>query len=207
LIDYIAEQNPGFYPFNHSWLVLPENSQNAYAAVKRLARHYNQNTYGRNADPSVAAIMKIGTLRYCLPSLNNKLERDNRVALDNALKSISCARYAYIKGKQELSFAELTKLRLHRAKYDEVKVGMAFYNHPNTSDNRVTTDRIENMNEDYRYVYNPVFSLKTADKIINHEGLLKKSVKDHKSASVVEDATISAEEEIVSEHDVVSSAK
>jgi hypothetical protein len=82
LIDYVAEQNMGFYPFNHSWFDLPEHCQNAYAAAKRLARHYNQNTYGRkNTISDPAALMKIGTLRYCLPKLNSKHEGENRVAL------------------------------------------------------------------------------------------------------------------------------
>jgi hypothetical protein len=201
LIDFIAKQNLGFYPFNHGWLGLPEHSQNAYAAAKRLARHYNQNTFGRKisiSDP--AAIMKIGTLRYCLPKLNSKHDGENRVALDNALKSIPCTRYAYIKGKQQLTFEELTELRLHRAKYDEVKVGMVFYDHPNTSPKKVTTERIEGMNEDRCYIYYPVYSLDIADKFIDHKGLVKRPAKKHNPNPAVEDDTIGGEGEIT-EHD------
>jgi len=181
LIDYIADQNPGFYQFNHCLFCLPEHSQNAYAAAKRLGRHYSQNTYKRRKIKYVAAVMCIGTLRNYLPSLNNKVERDNRIALDNALKLIPDAQYTYIWKGKELTFEELAKLRLRRVKYDMVRIAVAYLEHPNTSDGGVARScgRIASMNEDCCYIRCPVYPLEIADKIINHKGTLKNPVREN----------------------------
>jgi hypothetical protein len=123
--------------------------------------------------------------------------------LKNDPAGCSCWRIvnpAYIIGKQQLSFKELTELRLRRAKYDEVKVGMVFYDHPNTSPSKVTTERIASMNEDAAYIFYPVYSLEIADKFIDHKGLVKRHVKKHNPNPAVENGTIGDECEIT-EHD------
>jgi hypothetical protein len=144
LIAYLAEQKVGIYYFNHCWLHLPENSQNAYVAAKRMGRHYSQNTYKRkNSNKPVT--MDIGTLRNSLPCLKNKVDKDNRLALDNALKSIPGLTYSYLIDGQELTFDELAKRQLHTGTYNKVRIDIKYGDHPNTSDNKTTTDCIKKM--------------------------------------------------------------
>jgi hypothetical protein len=172
LIAYLAEQNLIIFHFNHAWLHLPENSLNAYVAAKRLGRHYSQNTY-KCKNPAKPVTMDIGTLRNCLPCLNNKVDRDNRVALDNALKSIPGLTYSYLIDGQELTFEELAKRQLRSRKYNEVKIDIRYDDHPNTSDNKPTTDLIKKMNDDALYGGHCVYDVDAADTIINHKGAIK----------------------------------
>ena len=172
LIATLAEQSVGIYHFNHCWLHLPENSQNVYAAAKRLGRHYSQNTYKRKNTNSPVT-MDIGTLRNSLPCLNNKVEKDNRLALDNALKLVPGLIYAYIVDGQRLTFEELAKRQLRAGKYNTVRIDIKYSDHPNTSDNKTTTAAIKKMNDDALYGGHPVYDVDAADTIINHKGAIK----------------------------------
>ena len=175
LIEYVGYQNPGIYHFNHCWLHLPEAFQNTYAAAKRFGRHYSQNTHNRRY-PMPRVTMSVGELRKCLPCLNNKREKANRVSLHDAVKSIPDATYAYMIGKQELTFEELKKLRQQASKYNRIMVAVGFTNHPLTSQNKVTTERIKDMNNDAMYLGRSVWDLDCADDVIDHEGELKRPV-------------------------------
>jgi len=172
LIAYLAEQRVAIYHFNHAWLHLPENSLNAYAAAKRLGRQYSQNTY-KCKTSTKPVTMDIGTLRNCLPCLNNKVDKDNRVALDNALKSIPGLTYSYLIDGQRLTFEELAKRQLRSRKYNEVKIDIRYDDHPNTSDNKPTTDLIRKMNDDALYGGHRFYEVEAADTIINRRGAIK----------------------------------
>jgi len=177
LIKFIETETPGLYHFNHCWLHLPEHSQNTYAAAKRLGRHYSQNTYQRKGIRSFGQKkMNIGTLRHCLPCLNNKVDKDNRTSLDNALKSIPAARFAYFRKGKEITFEELAKLRLRAPGYNELEIAIEFDDHPNTSDYEVTNELIRDMNSDALYMSFPFYSLEEAEGMIDHKGRLKKPV-------------------------------
>jgi len=172
LIAYLAEQNVGIYHFNHAWLHLPENSLNAYAAAKRLGRYYSQNTY-KCKTLNKPVIMDIGTLRNSLPCLNNKVDKDNRLALDNALKSIPGLTYSYLIDGQRVTFEELAKRQLRVEKYNKVKIDIKYDDHPNTSDNKPTTDLIRKMNDDALYGGHRFYDVDAADMIINRKGAIK----------------------------------
>jgi hypothetical protein len=179
LIDHLDSQRVGLYHFNHAWLHFTGNRQNAYAAAKRFGRFYSQNTHNRKVPEYAGVSMAIGTLKKHLPSLNNKVEKDNRVALDNALKSIPDVFYTYSVGDQKYTFEELKKLGL-RSKYDRVKIIVRFLSHPKTSSNEVTTEKIMEMNDDAMYFTEDgrrLFSAELADTMINHKGILKRPVK------------------------------
>ena len=148
LITYLATQKPGIYHFNHAWLYLSGQSQNAYAAAKRIGRLYSQNTHNRCLSENVGITTTIGALRAHLPCLNSKTDKDNRLALDKAVKAIPATTYGYFNDNKELTFEELTELRLRQAKYDRVKVAVKFFEHPNTSENDVTKESIRLMNDD-----------------------------------------------------------
>jgi len=183
LIAHLDTQRPPLYHFNHAWLHFSGRSENAYAAAKRFGRLYSQNTYNRRVSEKVGFSMAIGTLRAHLPSLNNKTDKDNRLALDKAMKAIPGAIYGYIKDNEALTFDELTKLLLRRTGYDRVKVAVRFLEHPNTSDNEVTTNKIKDMNDDALLLDRQFHPLEEADKLINHSGVLKRSVQSHSSAA------------------------
>jgi hypothetical protein len=172
LIAYIAEQPVAIYHFNHCWLHLPENSQNAYAAAKRLGRHYSQNTHSHGAKKRPVT-MDIDTLRNSFPCLNNKVEKDNRLALDNALKSVPGLIYSYIIGSQRLTFEALAKMQLRAGKYNKVRIDISYGDHPNTSDNKPTTDYIKKMNDDALYGGHTVYDVGYADTLINRKGAIK----------------------------------
>ena len=180
LIEYIDTQKPGLYHFDHCWLYM-EHSQNAYVAAKVLGRHYSQNTHtserimGRKIFGKFS--VRVGVLRNCLPSLNSKIETDNRSSLDNALKSIPGAEYAYVKGGEELTFEGLTKLKLRKHNYNQLGVIIKFYGHPNTSDNEVTTWLIRRMYDDALYKNYLFYELEAAEEVIDHRGRLKQSEK------------------------------
>jgi hypothetical protein len=174
LIAYLAEQNIGIYHFNHCWLHLPENSLNAYAAAKRLGRHYSQNTH-KTKTSNRPVTMDIGTLRNSLPRLNNKVDNDNRLALDNAMRSIPGLTYTYLVDGQKLTFDELARLQLRTGKYNEVRIDIRYDDHPNTSNNKTTTDYIKKMNDDALYGGHAVYDLDAADTIINRRGAIKQS--------------------------------
>jgi len=178
LIAYIAEQNVGIYYFNHAWLHLPENSLNAYAAAKRLGRLYSQNTYKRK-NTNKPVTMDIGTLRNSLPCLNNNKEKDNRLALDNALKSIPGLVFRYLKDGQELTFEELAKRQLRAGNYNNVRIDIKYDDHPNTSDNKPTTDYIKKMNDDALYGGHQFYGIDLADTIINRKGAIKQYAIPH----------------------------
>lgn len=186
LIEYMESRTLGLYHFCLDLLHLPANHENAYAAAKRLGRHYSQNSYNRGLDQQAVAMMDIGVLRAYLPRLENKLERDNRIALDKALKSIPCSFYSYILKDEVLTFEEIAKRRLNKAKYDDVKIAIGYYEHPNTSQSVVTPVRITNMNDDYRYIGYPVYPLEIADRIINHSGSLKNVALEDREIMVME---------------------
>jgi hypothetical protein len=171
LIAYIVEQPVAIYHFNHCWLHL-ENSQNAYAAAKRLGRHYSQNTHSHGAKKR-SVTMDIETLRNSLPCLNNKVEKDNRLALDNALKSIPGLIYSYINDSQKLTFEALAKLQLRSGKYNKVRIDISYGDHPNTSGNKTTTDYIKKMNDDALYGGHRFYDLDAADTLINRKGAIK----------------------------------
>ena len=174
LIAYLAKQNVPLYHFNHAWLHLPMNSLNAYAAAKRLGRYYSQNTYKcKNMNKPIT--MDIGVLRNSLPCLNNKVEKDNRLALDNALKSIPGLTYSYLIDGQKTTFEELAKRQLRTGKYNKVKLDFSYSDHPNTSDNKPTTDYIKKMNDDALYGGHAFYDVDAADTIINHKGTIKQS--------------------------------
>ena len=146
--------------------------------------------------------MAIGTLKKHLPSLNNKLEKDNRVALDNALKSIPDVFYTYSVGDQKYTFEELKKLGL-RSKYDRVKIIVRFLSHPKTSSNEVTTEKIMEMNDDAMYLTEDgrrLFSAELADTMINHKGILKRPVKRLVVSSDEPGAVLQESEEIAAEN-------
>ena len=178
LIAYLAEQSVGIYHFNHAWLHPSMNSLNAYAAAKRLGRHYSQNTYKcKNSNkpviPPKPVTMDIGTVRNSLPCLNNKVDKDNRLALDNALKSIPGLTFSYLIDGQELTFDELAKRQLRTGKYNNVRIDIRYDDHPNTSDNKPTTDLIMKMNDDALYGGHQFYDVDDADTIINHKGAIK----------------------------------
>jgi hypothetical protein len=174
LIAYLAEQNVGIYHFNHCWLHLPENSLNAYSAAKRLGRHYSQNTYKRK-DTNRPITMDIGTLRNSLPCLNNEVEGDNRKSLDKALRSIPGLTYTYLVDGQRLTFDELAKKQLRAGNYNKVRIDISYSDHPNTSDNKPTTDLIKKMNDDALYGSHTVYDVDMADTFINRKGAIKQS--------------------------------
>ena len=195
LIDYLATQKPGIYHFNHAWLYLSGQSQNAYAAAKRIGRLYSQNTHNRRLSENVGITTTIGALRTHLPCLNSKADKDNRVALDKAMNAIPATAYGYLNGNKELTFEELTELRLRQAKYDRIKVGVKFFEHPNTSDNDVTDESIMSMNDDnFRANGRSLYSLGEADKLINHTGVLKRPIPQHDSTAGENDVGQNAEE-------------
>ena len=181
LIEYIKSQTLGLYNFNHNWLFTPEHCQNAYAAAKRLGRHFCQNSYKRKSPKDSRTIggisMDIGTLRNCLPCLNNKDEGANREALDKAMQSIPDAKYAYLVGKQRLTFDELKKLRLRKNAYNKTGISIEYADHPNISNNGTSRDFIRLMNEDSLFIHSPFYSIEDAEKVINHAGTLKTPVK------------------------------
>jgi hypothetical protein len=198
LIDHLDSQRVGLYHFNHAWLHFTGNRQNAYAAAKRFGRFYSQNMHNRKVPEYVGVSMTIGILRKHLPSLNNKVEKDNRLALDNALKSIPDVFYTYSVGDQKYTFEELKKLGL-RSKYDRVKIIVRFLSHPKTSSNEVTSEKIMEMNDDAMYLTEDgrrLFSIELADTIINHRGILKRPVKrrevSFEEPDVLQDAEIMA---------------
>jgi hypothetical protein len=177
LIAYLATQRVGLYHFNHAWLHLTGNCQNAYAAAKRMGRLYSQNTHYRRIAENVGITTTIGTLRAHLPSLNSKVERENRMALENAMNAIPGLIYNYGNGDTRPTFEELTKLRLRGGKYDTVKIIVKFFQHPNTSENDVTDESIGNMNDDALLLKGQFYRLEEADGLINHKGVLKRPVK------------------------------
>jgi hypothetical protein len=146
--------------------------------------------------------MEIGTLRKHLPSLNSKTDKDNRIALDKAMKAIYGAVYGYVRDKEPLTFDELTKLKFRRAGYDRIKIAVRFLHHPNTSDNEVTNEKIKDMNDDAMYVTGVsrrIYSIEAADKRINHNGILKKPVTMLEVSSNEDDALQDADETAATE--------
>ena len=180
LIAHLDTQPVGLYHFVHAWLHFSGNSENAYAAAKRFGRLYSQNTHNRRVSENVGFSTPIGTLRKHLPSLNNGKDKENRLALDKAMKAIPGAKYGYDKDKEPLTFEELTKLKLRRAGYDRVKVAVRFLEHPKTSDNKVTRDKIKDMNDDAMYVTDAsrrLYAIEITDELVNHKGILKRPEK------------------------------
>jgi len=173
LVDYIAKENLPLYHFNHSWLYLPEHSQNAYAAAKYLGRCYSQHTYKRKAPRTEGVTMEIGTLRDHLPGLKNGVEKGNRVSLNNALATIPSIKYVYLRDGKKLTFEDLAWLRLRTPGYNKVQVSVKYGDHPNTSDNKVTADLIKNMNDDTLYVGRSVYHLDDAGTVINQRGAIR----------------------------------
>ena len=174
LIEYIRFQSVGLYHFNHRWLHMTGQCQNTYAAAKRFGRHYSQNTNKRKNEKNIDTTMDLGTLRNYLPCLHNKSDKDNRVALDNALKSIPNATVTYTFRNKEITFDELKKLQLHKDQFNRVRVDVKFDKHPNTSNNRVTDDLIRQMNEDSFYYVSSFYYLEDTNHAINHSGCIKK---------------------------------
>jgi len=119
--------------------------------------------------------MDIGTLRNSLPCLNNKVEKDNRAALDNALKLVPGLVYAYLVDGQRLTFEELAKRQLRAGNYNKVRIDISYSDHPNTSDNKPTTDLIKKMNDDALYGSHTVYDVDMADTFINRKGAIKQS--------------------------------
>jgi len=117
--------------------------------------------------------MDIGTLRNSLPCLNNEVEGDNRKSLDKALRSIPGLTYTYLVDGQRLTFEELAKRQLRAGNYNNVRIDIKFDDHPNTSDNKPTTDLIKKMNDDALYGGHRFYDLEAADTIINRRGAIK----------------------------------
>jgi hypothetical protein len=143
--------------------------------------------------------MDIGTLRRYLPRLNSKSDGENRRAMDHALKSIPGATYKYIIGNQkpntkEYTFEELTKLKLRKAKYNEVIVVVKYKNHPNNGGNKPTRNRIKNMNSDAFCTGFHFYTIAEANKLIDHKGSLRG--RKHNTTSTVGDNTPQCSNEV-----------
>jgi hypothetical protein len=198
LVAYLDTQRLPLYHFNHAWLHFSGRSENAYAAAKRFGRLYSQNTHNRRVPENMG--ISIGVLRNSLPCLNNKVEKDNRVVLDNALQSITDTLHWYIVDDQKKTFEELTKLRLRGANYDRVKATVRFLHHPNTSSNEVTREKIKDMNDDALLLNRQFVRLEEADRYINHRGVLKTPVTKQEFSSDETDALPDAEKTAATEN-------
>ena len=175
LIEYMKCHYTGLYYFDHRWLYLTGHNQNAYAAAKRLGKHYSQNTYERKNNSTIPQI-NIGTFRQCLPCLNCKDEKKNRSSLDNALQTIPGVRYAYSRGNERFTFEELKKLKLRKAKYDKLGIVVEYDDHPNTSDNKCKPKPIKSMNNDALYFQYTIYELESANEGINRNGRLNNQI-------------------------------
>jgi hypothetical protein len=210
LIAHLATQRIPLYYFDHAWLHFTGQSQNAYAAAKRIGRHYSQNSHNCKSKiaKNMGVSMKISTLKEHLPCLSSKSKKDNRVTLDKAINAIPGVIYNYTVGNKGLTFEELIKLRLRQNKYEEVKVTVRLAKHPNTSENKVTSELIKNMDcKDFHPDHRPLYSLEAADKLINRQGALKKLVKQCDPISggdVLQDTEAIAAEEGTTTENVVT---
>jgi hypothetical protein len=95
------------------------------------------------------------------------------LALDNALKSIPGLTYSYLIDGQKITFEELAGRQLRAGKYNNVRIDIRYSDHPNTSDNKPTTDLIRKMNDDALYGGHTVYDVDDADTFINHKGAIK----------------------------------
>ena len=64
---------------------------------------------------------------------------------------------------------------MHTGNYNKVRIDISYGDHPNTSDNKATTDAIKKMNDDALYGGHQFYGLDDADTIINHKGAIKPS--------------------------------
>jgi hypothetical protein len=79
----------------------------------------------------------------------------------------------YLIDGQRLTFEALAKKQLRTGKYNKVRIDISYGDHPNTSDNKPTTDYIKKMNDDALYGGHTVYDVGYADTLINRKGAIK----------------------------------
>jgi hypothetical protein len=165
-------------------LKLPRDSQERSDALTDVFAAVVDECFIKKS-PLLSFLQGIGALRTHLPRLNSKTERENRIALENAMNTIPGLIYNYLHVDKRPTFEELTKLRLRRGKYDRVKIIVKFFRHPKTSENDVTDESIWKMNDDALLLNRQFCRLEEADRYINHKGILKRPVQSRDSAADV----------------------